>query len=135
MDPGRAPRFCLAALLLLPLLPLPGLPPLPPLPLPLPVGAAHDHIVDFQYDPDVLNVVAGTEVTWDNHDQAPHTVTSFDGAFASPLLHKGDAWTFRFDEPGTYAYFCEPHASMTGEVVVSGFPFLGGAAPGSDQPS
>jgi plastocyanin len=27
-------------------------------------------------------------------------------------------FAFTFDEPGTYAYFCRVHQSMTGEIVV-----------------
>jgi plastocyanin len=60
----------------------------------------------------------GTTVTWTNHDVEPHTVTSKDRVFASAGLETNDTFTFRFDTPGTYAYFCALHPFMTGQIVV-----------------
>lgn len=86
--------------------------------------------------PAALEVEAGTEVTWVNEDDVDHTVTSGvqreqgvpgveedkpaqpDGIFDENLPGRDDTFSFTFEEPGTYAYFCDVHAGMTGEVVV-----------------
>ena len=76
-------------------------------------------IENFTFSPEVLTVPVGTEVTWENHDDIPHTVTSEDTTtFASSLLDTGDRFSFRFTAPGTYPYFCSVHPMMTAKVVV-----------------
>ncbi|HEV2754777.1 MAG TPA: plastocyanin/azurin family copper-binding protein [Actinomycetota bacterium] len=101
---------------------------------------AHTKSVTVQhvaFDPPVLEVTPGTEVTWTNRDaQVVHTATSGapgdkgvpgldngtppkpDGVFDGEMDGAGAAFSFTFEEAGTYAYFCRVHQSMTGEVVV-----------------
>ena len=47
------------------------------------------------------------------------TVTSDDGVFDSGDLASGQTFSFAFDKPGTYWYFCRPHPFMRGRVVVA----------------
>ena len=75
--------------------------------------------------PPDIEVEAGTTVTWINEDQVVHTVTSgtdgeHDGIFDSGNLQGGEEWSYEFNEPGTYEYYCIPHvdAGMTGTVTV-----------------
>jgi plastocyanin len=76
-------------------------------------------IENFTFNPDALTVPAGTEVTWENKDDIPHTVTSDDKkTFASSLLDTGDRFTYTFTKPGTFSYFCSVHPMMTAKVVV-----------------
>ena len=75
-------------------------------------------IKEFKYGPPVLSVPAGTTVTWVNHDEEPHTVTSATGAFSSAGLVNDDTFVETFTKPGTYQYFCKIHPHMTGTVVV-----------------
>lgn len=78
-------------------------------------------IDNFAYEPKTLTVKRGTEVTWVNQDDAPHTVTSDEGgALDSEQLEEGDEFSERFLEQGTYAYHCEVHGKdrMSGKVVV-----------------
>lgn len=78
----------------------------------------------FQFMPQELVMKAGSMVTWTNQDQILHTATSgtmpgtADGTFDGPMDGVGKSFTFTFDQPGTYAYFCSRHTSMTGKVVV-----------------
>jgi plastocyanin len=72
----------------------------------------------FQFSAPTLTVPVGTTVAWTNHDVEPHTVTSKDRAFGSAGLETNDTFAFRFDAPGTYAYFCALHPFMTGQIVV-----------------
>jgi plastocyanin len=75
-------------------------------------------IKEFKYAPPALAVAVGTTVTWVNHDEEPHTVTSATGAFGSPGLVNADTFAQRFTTPGTYQYFCALHPHMKATVVV-----------------
>ena len=72
----------------------------------------------FAYSPPVLRVPAGTTITWINHDEEPHTVTSTTGAFASAGLSRDDTFSQRFTKPGTDTYMCALHPHMKATVVV-----------------
>lgn len=72
----------------------------------------------FTFTPGEVRVRAGERVTWVNCDEDPHTSTADEGAWASPLLVPGDAFTQTFEEAGTFPYHCQPHDFMTARVVV-----------------
>jgi plastocyanin len=75
-------------------------------------------IKDFKYGPAVLTVPVGATVTWVNHDEEPHTVTSTTGTFSSPGLLSEDTFVQTFTKPGTYAYSCALHPQMRATVIV-----------------
>jgi plastocyanin len=77
-------------------------------------------IGNFAFAPAVLTIVPGTKVVWTNSDEEPHTVLSADGgmSFKSAALDTDDKFTFTFDKPGTYKYFCSIHPHMSGTIVV-----------------
>src|SRR2546430_10527648 len=75
-------------------------------------------IKEFKYGPPMLSVPVGTTVTWVNHDEEPHTVTSATVAFSSAGLVNGDTIEQTLTKPGTYQYFCKVHPSMQGHVYV-----------------
>ena len=70
------------------------------------------------YEPAELPVSAGTTVRWVNYDSDIHTVSQRGGGFESGLLFNRDAWTYVFNTPGTYDYFCLPHPFMIGRITV-----------------
>lgn len=77
-------------------------------------------INNFAFGPATLTVKAGTTVTWINKDGDAHTVTA-GGAkplFGSQPLDTGDTFSFTFEKPGAYAYFCKIHPTMKGTVIV-----------------
>ncbi|WP_414168985.1 cupredoxin family copper-binding protein [Streptoverticillium reticulum] len=77
-------------------------------------------VVNFAYSPATLNISRGTTVTWTNGDTDPHTVTSSgSGPLDSPMLNKGDTFSFTFSSAGTFSYYCTVHPTMKGTVVVS----------------
>lgn len=90
------------------------------------VPSAEDAVViaGFRFQPDELRVAPGATVTWANEDEILHTVTGgtpstperalLDGSLPEP----GATYQAVFEEPGTYAYFCDRHRSMRGRVVV-----------------
>jgi plastocyanin len=57
-------------------------------------------------------------VGWTNKDDTVHTVTSDDGAFASPVLDTDQSFRFTFQKTGNFPYHCKLHPTMTGVVVV-----------------
>jgi plastocyanin len=76
-------------------------------------------IAGFAFAPGEVHIPTGTEVTWTNVDPAPHTVTDEGGAFDSGTLDPNGAFSFRFDEAGTYRYACAIHPTMRGTVHVA----------------
>ena len=75
-------------------------------------------IKDFKYQPTTLSVPVGTTVTWTNHDEETHTVTSATSAFTSAGLGHDEAFAQTFKRAGTYTYFCALHPHMRATVLV-----------------
>jgi plastocyanin len=75
-------------------------------------------IDNFSFTPPKLSVKAGTQITWRNADDIPHTVVSDDQSFKSKVLDTDEKFTFTAGKPGTYSYFCSIHPKMTGKLVV-----------------
>ena len=80
--------------------------------------ASEVKIDNFSFSPATLEIKAGTKVTWKNADDIPHTVVSNDKIFKSKALDTDEKFSFTFDKPGTYPYFCSLHPKMTAKVVV-----------------
>jgi len=81
--------------------------------------------------PDEVTIKAGDSVTWLGNKGMPHNVVFDeenvpDGTALDKINHEdmvneeGEKVTSKFDKPGTYAYYCEPHrgAGMNGTVIV-----------------
>jgi plastocyanin len=92
-----------------------------PTPTPTPTTAASSgnsvSIKNFSFSPKSLTVKVGTKITWTNNDSITHTVTADQGAFDSTLV-SGNTFSFTFTNPGTYAYHCSIHPSMTATIIV-----------------
>lgn len=81
--------------------------------------SAEVKIDNFTFAPGTITVTKGTTVKWTNHDDIPHTVVSDDKTtFKSKALDTDDKFSYTFDKPGTYSYFCSIHPKMTAKVVV-----------------
>lgn len=63
-----------------------------------------------------MTIAVGGSVTWTNQDGTAHTVKFSDSE--SGHLGNGEAYTKKFDAPGTYTYSCGIHTSMKGTVEV-----------------
>ena len=86
---------------------------------PTPTDSAAQVIIDnFVFSPVPLTVKVGTQVTWINHDDIPHTVDSTQGKFKSAALDTDDKFEFRFTEAGEYPFYCRLHPKMTGKIIV-----------------
>ena len=85
---------------------------------PVSAGTVQASIDNFSFAPKQLTVKVGTTVVWANKDDMPHTVTSDDGVFASPVMDTDQNFQYAFNKPGTFPFHCKLHPSMTGVVVV-----------------
>lgn len=95
-------------------------------------GSTEVAIESFTFMPEEVEVATGTEVTWTNGDDFAHTATSgtpdettdrFDGVMGElgEMNGKGETFSFTFEEPGTYGYFCRFHPQqMRATVTVTG---------------
>jgi plastocyanin len=76
------------------------------------------------FQPEEITVAPGTTVTWTNEDSFPHTVTSGTRDHPTDMFDEkvpgGGSFSFTFEKPGTYEYFCRIHPGMSGVVVVEG---------------
>jgi len=75
-------------------------------------------IAKFAFAPKEITIAPGTKITWTNHDEAPHTVTSNDKSFASKGLDTDDKFEHTFASEGDFSYICTVHPFMTGVVHV-----------------
>jgi plastocyanin len=77
-------------------------------------------IDNFAFAPATLTIPRGTQVTWINRDEEPHTVVSAtkEQPFKSQALDTDDKFSFVFDKPGTFKYFCSIHTHMVGTIEV-----------------
>ena len=65
------------------------------------------------FTPQAVKVSPGTTVTWtwpSTNPPIPHDVVSLDGLFDSGFPG-GPTFSYTFDEPGTYLYYCTPHGA------------------------
>ena len=77
---------------------------------------------NFEFCQPELHIAAGTTVRWRNTTATFHTVTP-DGHSAWSewqTASRDDTFTVRFDDTGSYAYYCSPHRAlgMTGTIIV-----------------
>ena len=90
-------------------------------------------VVDTAFKPGATSVKVTAKISWKQTGSQPHSVTATDESFdsnpkCSPLqsddcMGAGDSFSFTFDEPGTYSYYCRVHGlpdgtGMVGEIKV-----------------
>jgi plastocyanin len=74
----------------------------------------------YHFKPDKITIQPGTTVEWINTGKIVHTVTDDHDTWDSGGLKPGEKFSHRFDEKGTFKYYCIPHeeAQMTGTIIV-----------------
>ncbi len=74
----------------------------------------------YRFDPPVIQVKAGSTVTWTNKDNFTHDVHLLSGInWISSPLHPGESASYTFTKPGDYDYQCDFHSqNMKGRVIV-----------------
>jgi len=81
-------------------------------------GVTHMNMQNFAYQMANIQVRVGTTVTWTNQDSVPHSVTFKNGMKDSSLLYQGQSFSYTFNTPGTYQYYCTVHPNMVATVTV-----------------
>jgi len=100
-----------------------------------PAGENEISIDLYSFHDPVLEVKAGTTVTWVNNDEANHTVVQaviddtgrliradeplFETILMSFNIAVGDRFSYTFDKPGEYLYRCLNHEHMSGRIIVT----------------
>jgi plastocyanin len=85
-------------------------------------GGAQAEIVavDNEYEPEVLKVRTGTDVTFTNEGRLRHDVLPVDGGgFEIPLdeFEPDDERTFTLTDPGVFRYYCTIHGTETSGMI------------------
>jgi plastocyanin len=75
-------------------------------------------IANYSFVPAKMTVTVGTKITVTNVDATAHTVTARSGAFDTGTVNPGKTKTFTVTKAGTYPYYCQFHAFMTGMLTV-----------------
>lgn len=82
--------------------------------------------LDNSFRSQVTQVSVGDDVRWENRGIQNHDVASVNGTkwgVAAEEFEPGDAFAYRFSEPGVYNYYCTIHGNetvgMVGTIVVS----------------
>lgn len=76
---------------------------------------------DDYFRPENITVTLGTQVTWVNKGAKKHTVTA--GTLFDADILEGQSFSYTFDKPGAYQYYCVIHSlsetdGMVGTVTV-----------------
>ena len=76
------------------------------------------------YQRSEITIPAGTTVTWENEDSYVHNVISGTrgdptGMIESPDIQGGGTFSYIFEEPGTYEYYCAYHPGMSATITVT----------------
>lgn len=81
-------------------------------------GVTSMNIQNMAFTSPNIQVKVGTTVTWTNQDSVPHSVTFKNGMKDSGLLSQGQSFSYTFNTPGIYQYYCTAHPSMVATVTV-----------------
>lgn len=87
-------------------------------------AAAVVKIDKLKYLTPEVRIKAGESVTWTNLEVMPHNVhfvaarIGADKDLMGAMLTKGQSYTVKFNQAGTYDYHCTPHPFMRAKVVV-----------------
>jgi plastocyanin len=103
----------------------------------IPLGAYNPELntpAEVWYDPPQLFATVGDTITWYNDDKEGHTVTSGEGSgrfgwmsdnfgtpneiFDSGRFMPGESWSYKFEESGTFSYYCTIHPWMEGVLII-----------------
>lgn len=87
--------------------------------------------LDNSFRPQVVEISVGDGVSWENRGLNAHDVLHVEGVQPDGSswgvtvtdFQPDDVFTYRFTEPGEYAYYCSIHGNekvgMVGTVIVS----------------
>jgi plastocyanin len=75
-------------------------------------GATVVKVVDNNFEPEDLEIDAGTEVCWKNEGRNEHNVKPNEGdAFGIASIKAGETYSYTFANAGDFAYYCTFHGA------------------------
>lgn len=75
-------------------------------------------IADYDFQPALIEVPAGTTITWVNEDDVMHSVLERNRVFQTTVMSPGESASVTLDEPGRYIYDSDLYPNMEGVIVV-----------------
>ncbi|MEN9560937.1 MAG: hypothetical protein RIQ56_210 [Candidatus Parcubacteria bacterium] len=81
-------------------------------------------IGDNTFSAQTVTINPGDTVVWKNNGQRSHNVIADNGSFGSATIAPGGTFTYTFNTPGTFRYYCSFHGApggigQSGAVVVA----------------
>ncbi|GEM_PF-4173900 len=77
------------------------------------------NIQSMAFAPQTISIKKGATIRWTNKDTVSHSATSDTaGIFDTGFFSQGQTKDIILNTPGTFAYHCAAHSSMTGSIVV-----------------
>lgn len=75
-------------------------------------------ILNFSFRPNVVDVPAGSTVTWTNRDAVNHSITHRNGSMFDGVMQKrGGTFSYTFHQPGVYEYYDRIQSQAPSGVV------------------
>jgi len=83
-------------------------------------------MINKLFDPIVMAVTTGTEVSFPNVDRVVHNAfsTTKKNEFELGFYNQGESRSYVFSEPGVVKVFCNVHQGMTGYILVLDTPYF-----------
>jgi len=80
-------------------------------------------MVANKFEPSAIEICAGDTVTWENRDTKEHTVYTGtpedpDGMIATEKIYFGETFSFTFENPDDYLYYCTTHKKKMRDALV-----------------
>ncbi len=69
-------------------------------------------------EPYQTKISKGTTITFINKDPKTHTVSEFNKKIYSGGLKPDGSFSYTFNDTGYYAFYCNFHNSMLGQIIV-----------------
>jgi plastocyanin len=74
-------------------------------------------IEGMKFQPEVLTIARGDQVTWHNTDMVPHTAVATGRFNSGPIASEGD-FRVTLVQVGELGYVCTLHPGMAGKIIV-----------------
>lgn len=88
------------------------------------ISSANNTANQTHFQPPSKEIASRESVMWKNNDMNAHTVTSIIPPYgplavfdSGPIPPKGN-FSYTFETPGSFEYYCAIHPTMTGNIIV-----------------
>ncbi|WP_293910617.1 plastocyanin/azurin family copper-binding protein [Deinococcus sp.] len=79
-----------------------------------------DNAFRFKSGGETLKIKVGDTVKWTYDGKVTHDINSLSApSLKSPKLRRGDTYSYTFNKPGTFGFYCSFHEGMGGTIIVT----------------